>query len=74
MMAISSKEKTEHPCHGMLGFSNNAVNILIVATTSLPVPEPEPGLQVPFRLASREPGLQVRVPEPASSLLPSGSR
>jgi len=60
----------------MLGFSTNPVNIRIVASTFLPVPEPEPGPLEPFRLASRVPVLQVQVPEQerASSPLPSGSR
>jgi hypothetical protein len=56
----------------MLGFSNNAVNILIVATTfllALRVPEREPE---PFQVP--EPELQVRAPEQASSPLPSGRR
>jgi hypothetical protein len=76
MLSDSSKEKTEHPVQEMLGFSSNAVNIRIVASTFLPGLVPEPGPLVPFRLASRVPGLQVRVPEQeqASSPLPSGSR
>jgi hypothetical protein len=73
-VAYSSKEKTEHPGHGVLGFSNNAVNILIVATTFLLA------LQVPEQVPEREPEpFQVpeperQVPEQASSPLPSGRR
>jgi hypothetical protein len=74
MLSKSSKEKTEHPVQEMLGFSSNAVNMLIVASTFLPGLVPEPGPLVPFRLASRVPGLQVPEQEQASSPLPSGSR
>jgi len=73
MVSHPSKEKTEHPSHGMLGFSNNAVNILIAATTSLPEPEPpEPEPPEPFQVL---PELQqVQVPEQVSSPPPSGRR
>ena len=71
-MAISSKEKAEHPSHGMLGFSTNAVNMLIVATTSLLEPEPEPEQPEPFQVP--EPELRVQEPELASSPPPSGRR
>jgi len=71
-MAISLKEKTEHPSHGMLGFSNNALNTLIVATTCVPEPEPEPEPPEPFQVL---PELQqVPEPEQASSPPPSGRR
>jgi hypothetical protein len=73
-MAISSKEKAEHPSHGMLGFFTNAVNILIVATTSLLEPEPVPVPEQPEPFQVPEPELRVLEPEQASSPPPSGRR
>jgi len=73
-MAISSKEKAEHPSHGMLGFSTHVVNILIVATTSLLEPEPGPGPEQPEPFQEPEPEQRVQEPEQASSPPPSGRR